>query len=67
MYHCDPNHAICGKPGDRLEGSVQVFLPRIPYATWGRITHPYRRSYSAARHAKWEFDEDYCYKRPLLG
>jgi len=62
-YYCDTSHAVCGKPGDRLEGSVQVLLPRPPELEWDKITHPYRRSYSAIRKAKWENDENYCYTR----
>jgi hypothetical protein len=66
-YYCDTSHAVCGKPGDRLEGSVQVLLPRAPEAEWEKITHPYRRSYSAVRKAKWESNENYCYNRVFTG
>ena len=66
-YYCDTSHAVCGKPGDRLEGSVQVLLPRPPEVDWEKITHPYRRSYSAVRTAKWESNEDYCYSHVFTG
>ncbi|CAF2114926.1 unnamed protein product [Rotaria magnacalcarata] len=65
-YYCDTSHAVCGKPGNRLEGSVQVLLPRPPEIDWDKITHPYRRSYSAVRKAKWESDENYCYDHVFL-
>jgi len=66
-YYCDTSHAVCGKPGDRLEGSLQLLLPRPPEVEWQKITHPYRRSYSAIRKAKWESNENYCYDRVFLG
>ncbi|CAF0807684.1 unnamed protein product [Rotaria sordida] len=65
-YYCDTSHAVCGKPGDRLEASVQILLPRPPDVDWEKITHPYRRSYSAARKAKWESNENYCYEHVFL-
>ncbi|CAF1436612.1 unnamed protein product, partial [Adineta ricciae] len=65
-YYCDTSHAVCGKPGDRLEGSVQILLPRPPEVEWHKITHPYRRSYSAIRKAKWENNENYCYDHVFL-
>ncbi|CAF2967910.1 unnamed protein product [Rotaria sp. Silwood2] len=65
-YYCDTSHAVCGKPGDQLEGSVQILLPRPPEIDWEKITHPYRRSYSAIRKAKWETNENYCYERVFL-
>ncbi|CAF3573225.1 unnamed protein product [Rotaria sp. Silwood1] len=65
-YYCDTSHAVCGKPGDRLEGSVQVLLPRPPEINWQKITHPYRRSYSSLRQAKWESNENYCYESVMI-
>ncbi|CAF1261028.1 unnamed protein product [Rotaria sp. Silwood1] len=65
-YYCDTSHAVCGKPGDRLEGSVQILLPRPPELDWAKITHPYRRSYSAVKKAKWESNENYCYEHVFL-
>ncbi|CAF0921846.1 unnamed protein product [Adineta steineri] len=65
-YYCDTSHAVCGKPGDRLEGSIQVLLPRPPEIEWKKITHPYRRSYSAIRKAKWESNENHCYDEVFL-
>jgi hypothetical protein len=65
-YYCDTSHAVCGKPGDRLEGSVQILLPRPPEIEWQKITHPYRRSYSAIKKAKWESNENYCYDHVFL-
>ncbi|CAF0968351.1 unnamed protein product [Adineta steineri] len=65
-YYCDTSHAICGKPGDQLEGSVQVLLPRPPEVDWQKISHPYRRSYSATRTAQWEKNENYCYEHVMI-
>ncbi|CAF0980116.1 unnamed protein product [Adineta steineri] len=65
-YYCDTSHAICGKPGDQLEGSVQVLLPRPPEVDWQKISHPYRRSYSATRTAQWETNENYCYEHVMI-
>ncbi len=66
-YYCDTSHAVCGKPGNRLEGSVQILLPRPPEVAWQKITHPYRRSYSAVKKATWESNENYCYDHVFLG
>ncbi|UJR08560.1 hypothetical protein I4U23_012821 [Adineta vaga] len=65
-YYCDTSHAVCGKPGNRLEGSVQLLLPRPPEVDWQKITHPYRRSYSATRQAEWETNENYCYEHVII-
>ncbi|CAF0803825.1 unnamed protein product [Adineta ricciae] len=65
-YYCDTSHAVCGKPGNRLEGSVQLLLPRPPEVDWQKITHPYRRSYSAVRKAEWETNENYCYEHVMI-
>jgi hypothetical protein len=65
-YYCDTSHAICGKPRDQLEGSVQVLLPRPPEVDWQKISHPYRRSYSATRQAIWETNENHCYEHVLI-
>ncbi len=65
-YYCDTAHAVCGKPGDLLEGSVQVLLPRPPEVAWHKITHPYRRSYSSTKKTPWETNENYCYERILI-
>ena len=65
-YYCDTSHAVCGKPGDRLEASVQVLLPRPPEVDWQKLLHPYRRSYSSARQASWESNENYCYERVMI-
>ncbi|CAF1322855.1 unnamed protein product [Rotaria sordida] len=65
-YYCDIEHAVCGKPGDQLEGSVQVLLPESSEIVWEEITHPYRRSYRASRKAKWELNENYCYEYIMI-
>ena len=57
---------MCGKPGDALEGSVQILLPRPPEVIWQKITHPYRRSYSSTKTAAWERNENYCYTSVLI-
>ncbi|CAF0758817.1 unnamed protein product [Didymodactylos carnosus] len=62
-YYCDTAHAVCGRPRDYLEGSIQILLPRPPVIEWQKITHPYRRSYSAVRKAKWESNVNYCYDK----
>jgi extracellular serine/threonine protein kinase FAM20C len=59
-YYCDTTHAICGKPGDKLEGSVQLLLPSKPLVDWKATTHPYRRSYNRKRKADWEINQNYC-------
>ena len=61
-YYCDSSHAVCGKPGDHLEGSIQFLLPRPPEIEWQKIIHPYRRSYTLTTKAKWELNENYCYE-----
>lgn len=65
-YYCDTSHAVCGKPGDRLEGSIQLLLPRPPEVDWQKLVHPYRRSYSATRQAKWEMNANFCYEHVLI-
>ncbi|CAF1122841.1 unnamed protein product [Rotaria sordida] len=65
-YYCDTGHAVCGKPGDHLEGSVQVLLPRPPEIDWQKLTHPYRRSYSSTKKAGWETNENYCYEYIMI-
>ncbi len=65
-YYCDTSHAVCGKPGDQLEGSIQILLPRPPEIAWQKMTHPYRRSYNSNRKAKWESNENYCYERVMI-
>ncbi|CAF2043121.1 unnamed protein product [Rotaria magnacalcarata] len=65
-YYCDTSHAVCGKPGDLLEGSVQVLLPRPPEINWQKITHPYRRSYSSIKQVEWESNENFCYEHVMI-
>jgi len=53
--------AICGKPKDMLEGSVQIMLPSDPLLEWKATVSPYRRTYSRKKHkAEWETNKDYC-------
>lgn len=59
-YYCDTTHAICGKPYDILEGSVQLMLPRKPYIQWSVYTNPYKRTYNKRRKADWELNDNYC-------
>ena len=59
-YYCDTTHAICGRPKDRLEGSVQLLLPSKPVISWKVTSHPYRRSYNKKKKAEWETNENYC-------
>lgn len=61
-YYCDTSHAICGKPLDRMEGSVQLMLPNKPLLKWKATEHPYRRSYSKKKKAVWETNNNYCYE-----
>jgi hypothetical protein len=52
---------VCGRPGDRMEGSLQLKLPNIePYVEWIYHEHPYRRSYSKRKLAEWETNDQYC-------
>lgn len=59
-YYCDTTHAICGRPKDRMEGSVQLLLPNKPLVQWRITSHPYRRSYNKKKKAEWETNEKYC-------
>lgn len=59
-YYCDSTHATCGKPKDRLEGSVQLMLPGKPVVKWDTARHPYRRTYTKRKKAEWEINEKYC-------
>ncbi|CAF0711253.1 unnamed protein product [Brachionus calyciflorus] len=59
-YYCDSTHATCGKPLDRLEGSVQLLLPSKPAVKWETARHPYRRTYTKKRKAEWEVNDQYC-------
>lgn len=59
-YYCDTTHAICGRPKDRMEGSVQLMLPSKPLLKWKIISHPYRRSYNKKKKAEWETNANYC-------
>lgn len=63
-YYCDSNFPLCGKPGDKLEHSIQLFLPSDHgiFKMKGTM-HPYRRSYSKLRDADWETNSNYCYER----
>lgn len=60
-YYCDTTHAICGRPLNRMETSVQLMLPTKPLVEWSSVEHPYRRSYSKKTKANWESDNNYCY------
>lgn len=62
-YYCDTTHAICGKPNDQLEGSVQLFLPAKPLVMWQITTHPYRRTYNKRKKADWETNDNYCVEK----
>lgn len=62
-YYCDTTHAICGKPKDKMEGSVQLMLPSLPLVKWKISTHPYRRSYNKKKKAEWETNENYCIEK----
>lgn len=59
-YYCDSTHAICGRPKDRMEGSVQLMLPSKPLVKWQIERHPYRRTYTKRRKAEWEINDNYC-------
>lgn len=59
-YYCDTTHAICGRPHDRMEGSVQIMLPSKPIVKWQVFSHPYRRTYMKRKKALWEVDDTYC-------
>ncbi len=59
-YYCDTTHAVCGKPIDRLEASLQLVLPRKPYIDWSTMYNPYRRSYNKRKKTEWEMDDNYC-------
>lgn len=59
-YYCDTTHAICGRPLDRMEGSVQVMLPAKPILRWDVFSHPYRRTYMKRKKALWEVDDTFC-------
>ena len=59
-YYCDSTHATCGRPKDRLEASVQVYLPSKPIIQWKAVIHPYRRTYTKKKKAEWEKNEKYC-------
>jgi hypothetical protein len=59
-YYCDTTHAICGRPRDKMEGSVQLMLPSKPIVKWQVFNHPYRRTYTKRKKALWEIDESYC-------
>ncbi len=62
-YYCDTTHAICGKPHDRMEGSVQLMLPHKPLINWKVSAHPYKRTYNKKKKAEWEINENYCKQR----
>ena len=63
-YYCDSNYPLCGKPGDKLEHSIQLFLPHDHDILRMKSTmHPYRRSYSKIRKADWENNDNYCQER----
>lgn len=59
-YYCDSTHATCGKPKDKLEASVQIYLPSKPIVKWKATVHPYRRTYTKKKKAEWETNERYC-------
>ena len=59
-YYCDTTHAICGRPLDKMEGSVQLLLPSKPLVQWKIVSHPYRRTYNKKKKAEWEINENYC-------
>jgi len=59
-YYCDTAHATCGKPGDKLEASVQYKLPSNSFIIWKRTQNPYKRSYSKKKTAEWETNVNYC-------
>ncbi len=62
-YYCDTTHATCGRPGDKMEASVQLMLPSRPVVLWDSIEHPYRRSYSKKKLVEWEHNDNYCYEQ----
>lgn len=59
-YYCDTGHAICGKPGNRIEVAMQLMLPHKPLVDWSSTMHPYRRSYNKKKKAEWEINDNYC-------
>jgi hypothetical protein len=65
-YYCDTTHAICGRPKDRMEGSVQLMLPSKPLVKWKIVSHPYRRSYNKKKKAEWEINQNYCNEKGIF-
>jgi extracellular serine/threonine protein kinase FAM20C len=59
-YYCDTTHATCGRPYNRMEGSVQIMLPNEPLVEWSDDDHPFSRSYNPTVQTDWEIDDKYC-------
>ncbi|XP_071096709.1 glycosaminoglycan xylosylkinase-like [Haliotis cracherodii] len=59
MFCKGPDDGVCAK-GQILEGTIILWLPSE--WTLKTVRHPWSRTYSTKRIAKWETDSDYCSK-----
>ncbi|KAL3870931.1 hypothetical protein ACJMK2_038959 [Sinanodonta woodiana] len=59
LYCHGPETGVCAK-GSVLEGTLVLWLPE--HYTLKLHKHPWARTYKEGKAAKWETDEDYCFK-----
>lgn len=64
-YYCDTSHAVCGHPY-LMESSIAVYLPSTDEADRETFKHPWSRSYSKRKRAKWQDDPNYCKNKTLI-
>ncbi|XP_067660798.1 glycosaminoglycan xylosylkinase-like [Haliotis asinina] len=63
LYCKGPDDGVCAK-GQILEGTIVMWLPSE--WTLKTVRHPWSRTYTKKRIAKWETDSDYCSKVQMV-
>lgn len=60
-YYCKEQDLACpqGKDSGLLEGSLNLWMGKAGYG-FGKLRHPYQRTYKKNKKATWEVNEDYC-------
>lgn len=61
-YYCKKKDAACAN-GTMMEGSVTLWLPQGWHLT--KWSHPWQRTYSDTRKARWETDNNYCKEKVM--
>ena len=58
-YYCKEEDLVCPESNGLLEGTLTLWIERSDLEM-EKLRHPYQRTYTETRQARWETDEKYC-------